>query len=129
MGRAFCAAATAHDEVAATAMMTPELQAQIARLRAFDARFRQQRPGDTPPLADGLRLTAFPDAVARCDVTVETPLEAVLHFVPAGAPTAGWRDRLLLVRTPQGALRVGEIAFAGDNRVRLRRWIDEAMTE
>lgn len=126
-GTAFCGAASARDEAAATAMMTPELQAQIARLRAFDAEFRRQRPGDKPPLGDGLRLTAYPDAVAGCTVTMVTPLELMVHYQPAGAAGGGWDDRLLLVRTPQHGLRIGEIAFAGDNRVRLRRWLDEAM--
>ncbi len=129
IGKAFCAAATARDEPAATAMMTPELQDQIARLRAFDARFRRQRPGDKPPLGDGLRLTAFPDAVASCRVTVESPLQVVVRYVPSGSAEGGWADRLLLVRSPGKALRVGDIAFAGDNRVRLRNWLGEAMTE
>jgi hypothetical protein len=129
LGEAFCAAAMARDEAVATAMMTPELQDQVARVRAFDARFRRQRPGDKPPLGDGLRLTAFPDAVASCGVTVESPLQVVVRYIPSGSPDGDWADRLLLVRGPGTALRVGDIAFAGDNRVRLRRWLDEAMVE
>jgi hypothetical protein len=129
IGTAFCAAVTARDAVAATALMTPQLQAQIARLRAFDLRFRAKRPGDKPPLGDGLRLTAFPDAVTGCRVEAETALTVVVAYVPAGVPDGGWRDRLLLVRNAEGDLQVGDIAFAGDNRVRLRGWLNEAMTE
>ena len=129
LAAAFCTAASTRDETAATAMMTAGMQSQIADVRAFDARFRVRRPGDKPPLGDGLRLTAYPDAVTDCRVTVESPLQVSLHYIPAGAPTAGWNDRLLLVRTTGGDLRVGKIAFAGDTRVRLRNWLDEAMTE
>ncbi|MFZ4689135.1 MAG: hypothetical protein ACOYLS_07845 [Polymorphobacter sp.] len=127
LGTAFCAAVVAHDESAATALMTPAVQAQIRSLRAFDADFRRQRPGDKPPLGDGLRLTAFPDAVTGCRVTTENPLQIVLHYAPAGAPNDGWRDRLLLVKSADGRLQIGDIAFGSDNRVRLRGWLAESM--
>ena len=129
LGAAFCTAVIARDEGAATALMSQELQVQVAELRAFDARFRRQRPGDAPPLGDGLRLTAFPVAVTDCRVTVETPLQLILHHRRAGDGDAGWNDRLLLVRSSDGNLRVGDIAFASDERVRLRGWLHEAMTE
>ena len=129
LGAAFCTAVIARDEAAATAMMSVALQGQIAALRAYDAQFRQQRPGDTPPLGDGLRLTAFPDAVTDCRVTVETPLQLIVHHRATGDVDARSNDRLLLVRDAKGDLRVGDIAFASDNRVRLRGWLNEAMTE
>jgi hypothetical protein len=126
LGRAYCRIVMDGDEAGAEALMTPALRAQIAGLRAFDARFRADRPGDAPPLDHGLRLAAYPDVPQDCDVTVETPARVIMTYVPKGDPGAFWRDRLLLVRSGDGRLTIGDIEFGTDTRVRLRAWINES---
>ncbi len=127
LAEAFCAAVKAGDEAAAEALMTAELQAAIAALRASDATFRQTYPGDKPPLGDGLRLTAFPDYPESCIPSEASSESVVLTYAPAGAPEAIWRDQLLLVPTGDG-VRIADILYAPDGTGRFSGWLADSAT-
>jgi hypothetical protein len=121
----FCAAVRAGDEVGAEALMTPELQTAIAKLRATDAAFRTAHPDEKPPLGDGLRLTAFPDYPESCAPAEVTSESVVLTYVPVGAADGLWRDQLLLV--PVGnTLKVADILYAPDGTYRFSTWLAES---
>jgi hypothetical protein len=112
LGKRFCAAVMAGDEGAAVALMTPALQAKVAKLRAFDAGWRQRNPTEKPPLGDGLRLTAWQDAPQSCTPEVAADGSVLLTYVPAGVPTERWQDRLVLTdgRPP----RIADIGYDRD---------------
>lgn len=126
VARAFCAAVRGSDEPAAEALMTPALQAAIARLRAADADYRALFPQDKPPLGDGLRLTAYPDGVLDCRPDAATPDSIDLVYTPGIDPSATWRDRLVLTISPDGAVQVAEILYAPDQTRRFTDWLEEA---
>ncbi len=121
----FCAAVRAGDEAGAEALMTPELQTAIAKVRAADAAFRAAHPDEKPPLGDGLRLTAFPDYPDSCTPEEVTSESVVLTYVPAGAADGMWRDQLLLVPVA-GVLKVADILYAPDGIYRFSRWLAES---
>ena len=126
VARTFCEAVRAADEAAAEALMTPDLQAAIARLRAADLAYRATYPGDKPPLGDGLRLTAFPDGLESCTPEAVTAEGADLILAPAGAPDAPWRDRLVLAPAPDGGVLVADILFAPDRATRFSDWLADS---
>jgi hypothetical protein len=126
VAQTFCKAVSLADEAAAEALMTPGLQAAIARLRAADARFRLAYPGDKPPLGDGLRLTAFPDGLASCTPEMVTKDSVDLVYAPGSDPAATWRDRLVLVAAPDGGVLVADILYAPDQSSRFSDWLLEA---
>jgi hypothetical protein len=126
IGQAFCNAVRASDEPAAEALMTPDLQAAILRLRAADASFRATWPEDKPPLGDGLRLTAFPDGLDSCTPEAATAEGVDLVYAPGGDPGATWRDRLVLVAAPDGGLLVADVLYAPDRTARFSDWLAEA---
>jgi hypothetical protein len=125
---AFCEAVRASDEAAAEALMTPELQAAIARLRQTDAAFRTAHPDEKPPLGDGLRLTAFPDGLQSCTPEAVAADSAVLVYAPGIDPAAQWRDRLVLVPAPDGRVLVADILYAPDQTAGFAAWLAEAST-
>jgi hypothetical protein len=122
LGLASCDAVKGHEERSAEALMTPALQAGIARVRAADAAFRKASPGEKPPLGDGLPLAGFPDTVATCTPTVDAPERVTLAYVPAGDGYGGWRDQLQLERV-SGRLLVADILYGPDQRQRFSQWI------
>jgi hypothetical protein len=126
MALSFCAAVSSRNEAAAEALMTPDLQAAIARLRASDARFRLAYPGDKPPLGDGLRLTAFPDGLESCTPETVTADGVDLVYAPGSDPSAIWRDRLVLVAAPGGGVLVADVLYAPDRMSRFSDWLEEA---
>ena len=126
LARQFCDAVRNSDETLAEALMSPDLQAAIARLRVADAEFRIAYPGDKPPLGDGLRLTAFPDGLASCTPVAVTSDSADLVFAPGSDPSATWQDRLVLMATPDGGVVVADILYAPDQTARFSDWLSEA---
>lgn len=126
LGRAFCDAVRSADEPAAEALMTPDLQAAIARLRAADAEYRTAYPSDKPPLGDGLRLTAFPDGLESCMPEAATADSVDLVYAPGSDPAATWRDRLVLMAAPAGGLLVADVLYAPDQTARFSDWLAEA---
>lgn len=126
VARAFCEAVRLSDEAAAEALMTPDLQAAIARLRLSDAAFREAHPGEKPPLGDGLRLTAFPDGLQSCTPEAVTPDSAGLVYAPGIDPSSQWRDRLVLVTAPDGGVLVADILYAPDQTTGFAAWLEEA---
>lgn len=121
----FCDAVRAGDEAQAEALMSPDLQAAIARLRVADAAFRKAYPGDKPPLGDGLRLTAFPDGLESCIPEAVTAQSADLVYAPGSDPSAPWRDRLVLLAAPDGGVLVADILYAPDQTARFSDWLAE----
>ncbi len=126
IGRDYCAAVVAKDEAAALALMSPNLQMRVAKLRAIDAAFRAAHPGEKPPLGDGLRLTAFPDAVQACKADAVIPTSTTLTYAPTGDPKAVWHDRLLLVQGRDGRLVIDDIAYAPDEKQLFSGWLESA---
>lgn len=123
---AFCDAVRASDEAAAEALMTPDLQAAIAQVRAADAEFRTAHPDDKPPLGDGLRLTAFPDGLQSCTPEAATADSVDLVYAPGLDPAATWRDRLILVAAPDGGALIADIFYAPDQTSGFSGWLKEA---
>jgi hypothetical protein len=121
----FCEAVRSSDEALAEALMSPDLQAAIARLRVADAEFRIAYPGDKPPLGDGLRLTAYPDGLDTCTPIAVTADSADLVYVPGSDPSATWQDRLVLMATPDGGVLVADILYAPDQTARFSDWLSE----
>lgn len=125
LGLAFCRAVEGNEEQSAEALLSPALQAGIARLRTADAAFRKANPAEKPPLGDGLRLVSFPDALEDCTPLVETPTRMELAYVAKGDPDHGWRDRLLLARAPDGRLAIDDIVYNQKDTQRFSGWIAE----
>ena len=125
LARQFCEAVRSSDETLAEALMSPDLQAAIARLRLADAEFRIAYPGDKPPLGDGLRLTAFPDGLDSCTPVAATADSADLVYAPGIDPSATWQDRLVLMATPDGGVVVADILYAPDQTARFSDWLSE----
>jgi len=121
----FCEAVRSSDEALAEALMSPDLQAAIARLRVADAEFRIAYPGDKPPLGDGLRLTAFPDGLESCTPVAVTADSADLVYAPGSDPSAIWQDRLVLTASPDGGVLVADILYAPDQTARFSDWLSE----
>lgn len=126
LAMAFCTAVREADEAAAEAMMTPDLQGAIGRLRAADAEYRAAYPQDKPPLGDGLRLTAFPDGLESCTPEAATADSVDLVYAPGSDPSATWRDRLVLMAVPDGRVLVADILYAPDQTARFSDWLVEA---
>ena len=126
LARQFCDALRAGDQAGAEALMSAELQAAIARLRKADADYRIAYPQDKPPLGDGLRLTAFPDGLESCTPETVSAESADLVFAPGSDPSATWRDRLVLVATPDGGVLVADILYAPDQTARFSDWLADA---
>lgn len=126
LARQFCDALRAGDPAGAEALMTAELQVAIARLREADADYRIAYPQDKPPLGDGLRLTAFPDGLESCTPETVSAESADLVFAPGSDPSATWRDRLILVATPDGGVLVADILYAPDQTARFSDWLADA---
>jgi len=126
IGEEFCAAAGQRDEARAERLMTSALRAAIADLRRFDSAWRARNPGHKPPLADGLRLTAFPDSARSCVPEAATSGGVTLVYRPKGSADGAWKDRLILVRAPDGRLLVSDIRYDGAVGGALRSWITEA---
>lgn len=124
VGRRFCAAVLAGNEAAAVALMSPELQAKVAQVKAFDAGWRQRNPTEKPPLGDGLRLTAWQDAPQSCTPEVAADGSVLLTYVPAGVPTERWQDRLVL--SNGNPPRIADIGYDRDMG-RFDRWLDAAL--
>jgi len=122
VAQAWCSALVQHDEAAAERLMTQSLRADVARMRAVDAVFRKENPGDKPPLGDGLRLTSFPDAVASCTALRVDGDTVLVRVTPAGSPDGAWEDRLQL-RTQGGISRVDDVGFGSIGNDRLRAWL------
>ena len=124
---AWCRAVMAMDEAAATALMTPDLQQDVALARIANAAFATAHPGEKPPLGDGLPLTAFADAVGGCMVSDLTPQGALMTFTAAGTGTgsaagsamASWTDALEFVPGPGGALLLSDVLYAPERMVRM----------
>lgn len=125
LGLDFCRAVQANAEPGAEALMSPALQAAVARLRSVDAAFRKANPGEKPPLGDGLRLVSFPDGLESCVPTVETPMRIDLAYAPKGDPAHGWHDRLLLARGPGGRLVISDIVYNQNDAQRFSAWLAE----
>jgi hypothetical protein len=125
MGKRFCAAVMAGDEAAAVSLMVPDLQAEVAKLRAFDAGWRARNPGEKPPLGDGLRLTAWQDAPQSCTPGPGAAGTVVLTYAPASAPADLWRDTLVLAGA--GTPRVTDIRYEPRTGGNFRAWVAEAM--
>lgn len=125
LARQFCDAVRSSDEALAETLMSPDLQAAIARLRAADAEFRIAYPGDKPPLGDGLRLTTYPDGLDSCTPVAVTADSADLVYAPGSDPSATWQDRLVLMTTPDGGVLVADILFAPDQTARFSDWLSE----
>jgi hypothetical protein len=122
----FCDAMRAGDEAEAEALLSPDLQAAIARLRVADAEFRKAYPDDKPPLGDGLRLTAFPDGLESCTPKAVTPQSVDLVYAPGSDPSATWTDRLVLLAAPDGGVMVADILYAPDRTARFSDWLTES---
>jgi hypothetical protein len=122
----FCAAVMAGDEAAAVGLMTPGLQAQVARLRAFDRGWRERNPAEKPPLGDGLRLKAWQDAPRSCDPGPVEGMEVRLTYAPASAPADTWQDRLVLTRVGEG-VAVADIRYEPGTGGSFAAWLDEAL--
>lgn len=123
LARQFCAAVLKGDEAAAVALMTPDLQLQVAQLRLFDADWQARNPGEKPPLGNGLRLTAWQDAPGTCTPGETARYRIELIYTPAGAPAEQWRDTLVLLRVA-GDLKVADIEFDKGGGS-LRGWVTE----
>jgi hypothetical protein len=126
VARHFCAAVLKGDEARAVALMTPDLQDQVAGLKLFDAGWRARNPDQKPPLGDGLRLTAWQDAPGACTPGAPTGDTVVLTYAPASAPAEQWRDTLVLARVA-GRLRVTDIRYDAGTGGQFRTWLDEAL--
>jgi hypothetical protein len=126
LGKRFCTAVMAGDELASVALMVPDLQEKVRALKAFDAGWRTRNPDQKPPLGDGLRLTAWQDAPQSCAPEAGAPGTVVLTYAPAGAPAEVWRDTLVL--EGQGArLAVTDIRYEPRTGGNFRAWVDEAL--
>ncbi len=122
----FCDAVRQSSEPAAEALMTPDLQDAIARLRAADADYRRAHPEEKPPLGDGLRLTAFPDGLESCRPEAAGPSGVDLVYAPGSDPAATWRDRLVLVPGPEGGVLIADILYSPDFATRFSDWLSDA---
>lgn len=126
LARQFCAAVLKGDEAAAVALMTPDLQVQVAQMRKLDADWRERNPDQKPPLGDGLRLTAWQDAPGTCTPGPPGRYRIELSYSPASAPADRWRDTLILVRVA-GDLKVADIEFDPKSGGSLRGWVNEVL--
>lgn len=124
LARQFCAAVLKGDEAAAIALMTPDLQLQMAQLRLFDAAWQARNPGQKPPLGNGIRLTAWEDAPGTCTPGEQGRYRIELTYTPASAPADQWRDTLILLRVA-GDLKVADIEFDPKGGGSLRGWVTE----
>lgn len=122
----FCNAVRASDEASAEALMSPNLQDAIARLRLADAEFRIAYPDDKPPLGDGLRLTAFPDGLESCGAKAASAEGVDLVYAPGSNPSVTWQDRLVLMTAPDGGVLVADILYAPNQTARFSDWLSEA---
>lgn len=125
----FCAAVVANDEGAAEKLMSQDLRLAIARARQANVEFERAHPGDKPPLGDGLPLAAFPDAPQTCKPGRPDGETIAVRYDIAGAPDAGWEDRLILTGGPADGLRIADIAYAPDGSGRFSAWLAEAARE
>ena len=128
LARDYCAAVTRFDEAAAVALMAPALQAAILRARTVDDAFVKAHPDEKPPLGDGLRLAAFPDAPESCTPGTVTDIDAILRYQPAGSEEGAWSDRLILVPDGQGGVLIGDIDFGMKDEDTLSLWLDTIAT-
>lgn len=126
LAAAYCAAVVAHDEAAAVGLMDPILQAAVAKAREVSAAFESSHPGEKPPLGDGLRLTAFPDAVETCHMAATDDGTLRLTYVPYGAPDGAWTDVILPAAGQGGVFAVGDIRFSASPDDTLSAWLDQA---
>ena len=111
LARDYCAAVVANDEARAEALMGTGLRATVARARAANSAFEAAHPGDKPPLGDGLPLAAFPDVPSTCTPGVAGKDSVTVCYEIAGAPDAGWQDRLDVERT-DGDVKIADVRFA-----------------
>ncbi len=119
LAAAWCAAVASLDEGAATTLMSPDLQQDVALARIANDAFAAGHPGEKPPLGDGLPLTAFADKVDDCTASDVTPSGALLTFTASGGGATTWTDAIEFVSTPDGGLRVGDVLYAPERVVRM----------
>lgn len=119
MVAAWCAAVMSLDEGAATALMSPDLQQDVAFARTASDAFAAAHPDEKPPLGDGLPLTAFADRVVDCAASDVGPGGALMTFTAGGGGTATWTDAIEFVPGPDGKLMIGDVLYAPERVVRL----------
>ena len=112
---AFCASRLAGDEDV-RALLTPSLLAAIEEAEERNLAAMEAAPDEKPPFGDGIPYQSFPDLPDGCEVGAATTageaarVEVSLSF--RDAPTAGWRDTLILVAMDD-AYRINDIEFRG----------------
>lgn len=124
LGLAFCRAVEANEEQSAEALMSPALQAGIARLSSADAAFRKAQRQSRSPLAGDLKLAAEPIADdTDCRAVAVSDYIKVEYTPNNGYATSAWTDRLLLERGPDGRLLIGDIIYNQKDTQRFSSWI------
>ena len=113
---AFCATRLVGDDEEVRALLTPSLLAAIGEAEDRNLAAMEAAPDEKPPFGDGIPYQSFPDLPDGCAAGAESPTgEAVRIAVDLSfrdAPTAGWRDTLLLVPA-DGVYRIDDIEFRG----------------
>jgi hypothetical protein len=99
-------------------LVTRSLGAAIDEAVRKNAEIAAARPGDKPPLGDGVPFQSYPDAPPVCHAgkfaeaggrqTVE------VQYIFTDSPDANWTDRLVLA-PEDGRLRIDDVLFGTDN--------------
>jgi hypothetical protein len=113
---AFCATRVAGDEEGVRSLLSPTLLSAITEAETRNLAIAEAAPDEKPPFGDGIPYQSYPDLPHGCTADATETVGEAVHVTVSlsltSAPTAGWRDTLVLVPA-EGGYRIDDIIFRG----------------
>jgi hypothetical protein len=125
LGDLFCLVAMNGDggEFGRSYLVTRSLGAAIDEAIRKNDEIAAARPGDKPPLGNGVPFQSYPDTPPVCHAGKFTEAEGKrtveIQYIFTDTPDANWTDRLVLA-SEDGRLRIDDVLFGTESSGGLR---------
>lgn len=131
----FCRAYQANSDWRMKMIMTEDLKDQWRAAEKQNTAIQRARPGEKPPLGDGIPVASFQDSMPECAVGKITQrgdgaIVSINHIDPA-KPASNWTDRIV-VKKEGTAYLIDDVTFpshGGSLRAALNRTIKTPVPE